>query len=286
MRIQRLLAAHLELKDCPILIPLKHFCGLETRSGKGTGKKCLPRYRPNFTEPKCCVEGNKSRLLHLLGIRHDYSFWSGRLTLWPDRTNINFGGLCNPPSRWEGVMKGMVFKAFENHVLKHLGEDMLDELLDHPQLSSKGAYTSVGNYPSSDMGYLVTALSERTGMSTNELTRSFGFELFEVLADKHANIMSQFDGCLDMLAGIESVIHRDVRKLYSDAELPRFDIETRDGERQVTMVYRSTRPFADLAHGLILGALARYGIDKTSTVTREDLSDDGTQARFAITVTD
>ena len=181
-------------------------------------------------------------------------------------------------------MKGMVFKVFESHVVTHLGEDMLDELLDDPQLSSGGAYTSVGNYPPSDMVRMVSLLSEKTGLPTKQLTQTFGFELFGVLADKHTKIMEQFDGCLDMLAGIESVIHRDVRKLYSDAELPRFDIEMRDGEREVTMVYRSSRPFADLAHGLILGALARYDIHDKATVTREDLTDDGKHARFNITI--
>lgn len=181
-------------------------------------------------------------------------------------------------------MKGMVFKVFESHVAKHLGEEMLDDLLDDPHLSTAGAYTSVGNYPPGDMLRMVSVLAERTGVPVNELVQTFGFELFEVLAAQHPEIMVQFDGCLDMLAGIESVIHRDVRKLYSDAELPRFDIEAQDGQRHLKMVYRSSRPFADLAHGLIQGALAHYGIKEKATVLREDLSNDGTQARFDITI--
>lgn len=181
-------------------------------------------------------------------------------------------------------MKGMVFKVFESHVVKHLGEEMLDELLDDPALSTGGAYTSVGNYPPSDMLRMVTVLSERTGVPVPQLVQTFGFELFGVLAEGHQQIMANFDGCLDMLAGIESVIHRDVRKLYSDAELPRFDVEVQDAERHLRLVYRSSRPFADLAHGLINGALAHYGIKEKATVLREDLSDDGTQARFDITI--
>ena len=181
-------------------------------------------------------------------------------------------------------MKGMVFKVFESHVAKHLGEEVLDDLLDDPGLSTGGAYTSVGNYPPGDMLRMVTALSERTGVPVSELVQTFGFELFGVLAEGHQQIMANFEGCLDMLAGIESVIHRDVRKLYSDAELPRFDIEAHDGERHLRIVYRSSRPFADLAHGLIFGALDHYGIKEKATVLREDLSDDGTQARFDITL--
>jgi hypothetical protein len=83
-------------------------------------------------------------------------------------------------------MKGMVFKVFESHVARHLGEDMLDELLGLPGLSTGGSYTSVGNYPHTDLTRMVGALSERTGIAQGELVRTFGFELFAILADGHA----------------------------------------------------------------------------------------------------
>jgi len=181
-------------------------------------------------------------------------------------------------------MKGMVFKVFERHVERHLGQDTLDELLDQPGLSNGGAYTAVGNYPPGDLTCRVGTLSERTGVPASELVTRFGHELFATLADGHREIMAKFNGCLDMLAGIEAVIHRDVRKLYSDAELPRFDVEHHDGERRLTLVYSSSRPFADLAHGLIEGALEHYGVNENATVLREDLSHDGTKARFDITI--
>ena len=181
-------------------------------------------------------------------------------------------------------MKGMVFKVFESHVARDLGEDMLDELLDQPGLSTGGSYTSVGNYPYTDLTSMVGALSERTGIAPGELVRTFGFELFAILAEGHGAIMAKFSGCLDMLAGIEGVIHRDVRKLYSDAELPRFDVEAHEGERYLRLVYKSSKPFADLAEGLILGALTHYGVNENATVVRENLADDGTHARFEIRV--
>ena len=87
-------------------------------------------------------------------------------------------------------MKGMVFKVFESHVVKHLGEEMLDELLDDPALSMGGAYSSVDNYPPSDMLRMVTTLSERTGHPVPELVQTIGFELFDVLADGHKTILA------------------------------------------------------------------------------------------------
>ncbi|MNY76012.1 hypothetical protein D3C86_2154630 [compost metagenome] len=48
------------------------------------------------------------------------------------------------------------------------------------------------------------------------------------------------------------------------------------------MKYRSARPFADLAEGLIAGCINHYG--EKIDVTREDLSDSaGTAAWFTLT---
>jgi len=181
-------------------------------------------------------------------------------------------------------MKGMIFKVFENHVTRHFGQNMLDELLDEPGLSTGGSYTSVGNYPYTDLTKIVGSLSERTAIPVRELLHTFGFELFAVLAEGHGAIMARFSSCLGMLAGIEAVIHRDVRKLYSDAELPRFEVEAHQDESNLRLVYKSSRPFVDLAEGLIQGALSHYGVNENATVLREDLSDDGTHARFEIQI--
>jgi hypothetical protein len=63
--------------------------------------------------------------------------------------------------------------------------------------------------------------------------------------------------------------------------LPSFVCETpRPGSLQVT--YRSTRPFAVLAEGLIRGCVAHYG--EVIDIDMEDLSGGtGTAARFLLT---
>jgi hypothetical protein len=75
-------------------------------------------------------------------------------------------------------------------------------------------------------------------------------------------------------------VHVEVRKLYPDAELPTFDTSRTDDNTMV-MVYRSTRPFADLARGLIEGCIVHYG--EPVDVHMEDLSDEGrTHVRFTL----
>lgn len=181
-------------------------------------------------------------------------------------------------------MKGVVFKSFETFVEERWSDDLSDQTLSVDGLSTGGAYTTVGDYPHSDIISMAVFVSEKTGTDVNVLVRDFGEYLFTVLAGAHADIVEGFSSCVDLLAGIESVIHRDVRKLYSNAELPRFDVENRDGDRAVKLVYRSARPFADLAEGLIIGAFDHYGVKAKSSLIRYDISTDGTHAAFEITV--
>jgi hypothetical protein len=72
------------------------------------------------------------------------------------------------------------------------------------------------------------------------------------------------------LASIEDVIHVEVRKLYPDAELPRFE-STFPVEGSMEFVYRSPRHFDDLAAGLIAGCIEHFGEDVQ--VTRSALDD-------------
>lgn len=178
----------------------------------------------------------------------------------------------------------MVFKAFEAHVARHMGEDMLDEALDQPGLTNGGAYTSVGVYPHDDLLALVGFVSERSGVPPSALVRQFGHELFGRLADGHREVIAGFSGCIDMLAGIETVIHRNVRKLYSDTELPGFAVLAREDETYLRLAYRSARPFADLAEGLIEGAFDHYGVREVATLCRENSAPDGTSCTFTIRI--
>ncbi|MEM9054372.1 MAG: heme NO-binding domain-containing protein [Pseudomonadota bacterium] len=181
-------------------------------------------------------------------------------------------------------MKGAVFKAFEAFIEERWSEDLIDSTLNLEGLSTGGAYTSVGNYPHSDMLTMAVHVADQTGTPVNTLVREFGEYLFHILASAHAEMVAGFSSCVDMLSGIESVIHRDVRKLYSNTELPQFDVEDRDGDRSVKLVYKSTRPFADLAEGLILGAFEHYGVKANSALSRYDHAPDGTHAAFTIMV--
>jgi hypothetical protein len=177
-------------------------------------------------------------------------------------------------------MKGLVFTELLELLEAEHGLEFVDKLLSESSLASGGAFTSVGVYPSEDMRELVKVLSRLTDTPPGELLIWFGRRLFPRLMESHADIPGRRDDAFSLLQDLDSIIHVEVLKLYPDAELPRFHVRFEDGER-MELVYESTRPFADLAEGLIRGCLEYFG--ESVELSREEVGDMGLRgARFVL----
>jgi len=177
-------------------------------------------------------------------------------------------------------MKGVVFTEFLELVENNFGLDIADRIIDQAELSTGGAYTSVGTYDHSELVQLVVGLSAETNTPPATLVRAFGEYLFGRFAIGYPQFFTGITSTFDFLESIEDVIHVEVRKLYPDAELPTFAYQrTAD---QLVMTYRSKRAFADLAEGLIHACTQHFG--EPIDIERENLdAADGTAARFTLT---
>ena len=184
----------------------------------------------------------------------------------------------------EADMKGVVFRSFESFVAKRFGDEITEDAMALPSLSTGGAFTNVGDYPPSDFLTLAISVAEQTKTPITELVTDFGEALFHILASAHADMVKAYDNAIALLSVIENVIHRDVRKLYTNAQLPRFDILDRQGDNYLHMDYSSARPFADLAEGLIKGCLDHFDVKEISSIIREDIKTDGTHSRFKVSI--
>ncbi|MEM1182715.1 MAG: heme NO-binding domain-containing protein [Acidobacteriota bacterium] len=177
-------------------------------------------------------------------------------------------------------MKGVVFTQFVEMVEESFSLEVADHILTTCPLASGGVYTSVGTYDHSEMLMLVGSLSEHSGIPTSDLVKSFGRFLFQFFHRSFPSFFESATSAKDFLNNVDSYIHVEVKKLYPDAQLPKFDIEEH-GHGAFDMVYTSARPFADLAHGLIDAALEHFG--ETALLDRVDLSSPpGTHAKFSI----
>jgi len=154
-------------------------------------------------------------------------------------------------------MKGVVFTEFLEMVESRFSPEVADRIIESSNLPSGGAYTSVGTYDHAELFQLVTKLSEETKQPVPVLVRDFGKHLFTIFHLKYANFFKGVPDTFQFLKNIESYIHVEVKKLYTDAELPRFEFRQLDADR-LELTYRSTRPLADLAEGLVLGCIAHF----------------------------
>ncbi|MCA9634639.1 MAG: heme NO-binding domain-containing protein [Myxococcales bacterium] len=159
--------------------------------------------------------------------------------------------------------------------------ELVEEVIIACDLPSGGAYTAIGTYPHSELVALVSELSRRGNTPASELIQGFGKHLFTTFLESHAAFFTSAGNTFDLLSRVEDEIHVEVRKLYSDAELPSFEY-ARPDDATLVMTYRSRRPFADLAAGLIDAAVEHWGggVD----VVREALDDpERTAVQFTLT---
>ncbi len=178
-------------------------------------------------------------------------------------------------------MKGVVFREFVDLVEERYGEDIVDRLLSHPGLSTGGAYTAVGTYDHAELLILIELLSQEIDVEPHELTIEFGKQLLDRLYKSYPHFVDPHDHAFDFLKTIDSVVHTEVKKLYSDAEVPEYHCEQLD-DGVLVMDYRSSRPFADLAEGMLLGCIAHF--NEPIEVRREPLDGETQRAsRFTLT---
>lgn len=176
-------------------------------------------------------------------------------------------------------MKGIVFTELIEMVEQDLGIEIADRMVEGAKTKNNGSYTSVGTYDHAELIQLVVSLSKETGVPVADLVRSFGKYLFARFSVLYPQFFEGITSSTQFLPLIETYIHVEVRKLYPDAELPSFDSQIEEGVLQLT--YLSSRPFADLAEGLILACVDHF--DDQLEVSRTDLGErNGTNAIFTL----
>ena len=177
-------------------------------------------------------------------------------------------------------MKGIIFTEFVEMVESRFDPQMADRIIQAAHVPSGGAYTAVGTYDHGEMWSLVAELSKATEISAPELLRDFGQYLFGRFVLSHPRLFQGVRSSFDFLESLDSMIHREVRKLYPDAEVPHFDVLERTHTRMV-LLYESARHFADLAEGLMHGCGAHFG--ERLTIARETLPAPArTRVRFTL----
>ena len=181
-------------------------------------------------------------------------------------------------------MKGVVFTEFFRHVEARHGEALLDEVITAADLPHGGAYTSVGTYAFDEMLALVGACTMATKQSAGEMLDGFGQHCFAQWVSYVPAFFGPGRHVFDILSEINEFHEYEVRKLYPDAELPTFTVESRD-ESTLVLGYHSAKKLTDLAMGVIRGAALHLGTPVGITAEEAE-GPSGSYARLRIEMLD
>ncbi|MFY7909484.1 MAG: heme NO-binding domain-containing protein [Emticicia sp.] len=176
-------------------------------------------------------------------------------------------------------MKGIVFTEFIEMVESKFGYEIMDDIIESSDLPSGGSYTAVGTYDHSEMVKLVIGLSDRTNIPIDQLLKAYGKHLFGIFMAGYPHFFKDIDNSFDFFEQIDKYIHVEVKKLYPDAELPKFDT-LRIDNNTFEMHYKSDRKMADLADGLIEAAIEHF--QEPATIEMQNVSEDRSIVKFTI----
>ncbi|NLS12637.1 guanylate cyclase [Vibrio sp. SM6] len=178
-------------------------------------------------------------------------------------------------------MKGIIFTEFLDLVEEKFGLETLDRVLDLAE--DEGIYTSVGSYDHQKLVKLIVQLSRETNISPEVLQEVFGecafIKLYETLPQKES--LQQCGTTLEFIRHVEHYIHVEVKKLYPDANPPKFEFID-ETESHLIFDYCSVRCMSHVCFGLIKGCANHY--DETVNVEMTPNQDDASRVRFAVSI--
>ncbi|MEJ2125180.1 MAG: heme NO-binding domain-containing protein [Alphaproteobacteria bacterium] len=179
-------------------------------------------------------------------------------------------------------MKGIIFTEFLEMVEEENSSAFLEDVIAAAKLGSGGAYTAVGNYPCEELLKLVRLVSTKTNTTEAILLKRFGERIFMTFCERFHGLIHHSHSSYNLFEQVEHTIHREVKKLYPDAECPTFELE-RQSPLRYSLIYNSPKPLGDLCEGII-NAVLKYHGEKVILVRTTLQSSPITRIRFDFTI--
>jgi len=169
-------------------------------------------------------------------------------------------------------MKGVIFNMLEEFVIEVSDEETFEEIYEECEFVSQGPFIGPGTYPDEDFLQMANKAIAKLGIAPADALRAFGKWSFPKLAEKVPPSFVDFEHPKDFLLTVERVIHAEVRKLYTNANPPRFEFEDPEPNKLI-IYYISERQLHDFMDGLIEGVGEHFKTEISTT--RECLQRDG-----------
>lgn len=177
-------------------------------------------------------------------------------------------------------MKGIVFTEFLEMVEAKFGYEMVDKIIEESSSPNNGAYTAVGTYPHHELLGLLDQLSKASAMEKSALLHAFGTYMFNSFKNGYPGFFEGFNHAFDFLMTVDGHIHKEVLKLYPDAELPSFEVSYKGLEMR--LIYSSYRRLSDFALGLIEASMNHF--QHEYDIEKKLLDSEGVKVEFIIQI--
>lgn len=153
-------------------------------------------------------------------------------------------------------MHGVIFNELRKFANASFGDKTWEALLSIAGLEGS-VYLASRSYPDEQVGAIVDAASQVSGVPKLQLLEQFGeFIAPDLLAMFRSLIRGEWR-TLDVLENTEETIHKVVRLQYADAAPPYLHTE-RTSRDEILIVYTSPRRLCGVAKGIVRGVAAHY----------------------------
>jgi len=159
-------------------------------------------------------------------------------------------------------VKGVIFTHLQEMIEAEQGFQVWDAILERCDLASGGVFVTTERYPDEELFAIVTELSTVTDTAINDLLGLFGEYLFVNL---HKSMPAEVFAPLtlwDLLKGLDSIIHMEVKKLDKKAQPPTLTVK-RSSDHEMVLEYRSTKKLCYLAMGMLKSAANMFAENVT-----------------------
>lgn len=176
-------------------------------------------------------------------------------------------------------MKGIILSEFIEFLEASKGPALAQKIINDSQVKSGGAYSRVGKYDYQELLQLLTQTVAETNNEAIDILGEFSEHLFKVFKRDYGVFFDGVGSAAEMLTQIDAHIHVEVKKLYPDAELPKFTYVKE--AKTLRLHYTSPRPLALVALTLVNACLNYFG--NTDELSSYEIADDQMSASFTIT---
>ncbi len=179
-------------------------------------------------------------------------------------------------------MKGIIFNLFESFITAKFGEETYEDILAASDTGSLDPFEIVGpgSYPDEAFNAILAKAAEMMKKDLAEILREMGRHSLPILAERYPHFFDDYKHPREFLKTASMIHQVEVRKLYQDAEVPKFFVDDH-GDEGLTFTYKSRRRLCHLVEGLIAGLGDHYRVP-TDIVQAECLLTGGKVCKFIL----